>query len=385
MPEPTPEDVALPLEPATEPEALAVDAAVPPATPRRKLLLFAVSLVLSLLFAEGALRLTGIAGARRGSPWFAGGNHPRFLFQPDAEGGYALRPGFHGRELAPGREFDVPVAVDRSGLRDHDHSAPSRPRLLALGDSMTFGEGVTAEEAWPAVLERALGVRVYAAGVPGFASSQMRASLRRLLPRLQPDLVVVALSPHWDQQRCAQPFVYRSGYIVASGYAEKLRLIDGNLYLADVRWPLVGSATAWAKRWSHLARLALPALRGAAGEIARGGSGGRGGDGPGDVSATAAHLVGLRGDAASAGVPVLVVLLESRGAQYVTDRDALASALRRRNIPFLELDSLIEGGDWDELRYPRDTHWNAAGHLEVGRALAPRLHAILSASERTGG
>jgi hypothetical protein len=248
---------------------------------------------------------------------------------------------------------------------------------------MTFGEGVTAEEAWPAVLERALGVRVYDAGVPGYASPQMRARMRRMLPRLRPDLVLVALSPHWDQQRCAQPFVYHGGYIVASGYADKLRLIDGNLYLADVRWPVAGAATAWAKRWSHLARLALPALRGAAGAVARAAGGERGGDEAGDVSATAANLVGLRGDAASVGVPVLVVLLESRGPQYVADRDALAEALRRRNIPFLALDSLIDGADWDALRHRRDGHWNAEGHREVGRALAPRLHLLLSAA--TGG
>ena len=355
-------------------------ASTPPAPSRRtKVALFAISLFVSLLLAEGVVRLTGLAQSGRGAPWFAGGNHPRFLFQADPDSGYGLRPGFHGREIARGHEFDVPVAIDARGLRDHRHTAPPRPLVLALGDSMTFGEGVDAEQAWPAVLERALGVRAVDGGVPGYGSPQMRARLHRLLPALRPDLVVVALSPHWDQQRCAQPFLYRHGYIVAAGYADKLRLIDGNLYLADVKWPVVGTATAWAKRFSHLARLLLPAVRTAAGAVARGGRAPTA-DESGDVSATAATLIGMRGDAADAGVPLLVVFLDSRGPQYEADRDALATTLHRRNVDFMALDDLVPGAAWKPLRYPRDGHWNAAGHRRVGELLAPRVRAMLTAS-----
>ena len=243
---------------------------------------------------------------------------------------------------------------------------------------MTFGEGVTAEEAWPAVLERRLGARVYDAGVPGYGSPQMRGRMRRLLPALRPDLVIVALSPHWDQQRCAQPFVYKGGYIVAAGYADKVHLIDGNLYVADVKWPVVGTATAWAKRFSHLARLALPAVRAAAGAVARIGKPRVDLDAAGDVSATAATLVGMRGDAADAGVPMLVVFLDSRGPQYVADRDALAAALRRRDIDFMALDELVPEGEWKALRFARDRHWNASGHRRVGELIAPRVRELLA-------
>jgi lysophospholipase L1-like esterase len=355
-----------------------IAAATQPPSRRRKLLLVAVSLLVSLLFAEVALRLTGIVGTHRGAAWFAGGNHPRFLFQPDAESGYTLRPGFHGHEVARGREFDTTVAIDARGLRDHRHGAPPRPLVLALGDSMTFGEGVGSDAAWPAVLERTLGVRVVNAGVPGYGSPQMRGRLRRLLPSLRPDLVVVALSPHWDQQRCAEPFVYKDGYIVGAGYADKLYLIHGNLYVADVRWPVVGTATAWAKRFSHVARLLLPAVRATAGAIAHAGRPGVDPDAAGDVSATAATLVGLRGDAADAGVPLLVVFLDSRGAGYEADRDALAAALRRRNVDYVALDALVPREQWPALRYARDRHWNAAGHRRVGELLAPRVRAALA-------
>ena len=260
---------------------------------------------------------------------------------------------------------------------DHKHVAAGRPVVLAIGDSMTFGEGVTAEQAWPAVLERALGARVYAAGVPGYGSPQMRVRLQRLLPALRPDLVIVALSPHWDQQRCAAPFVYKGGYIVGTGYADKLHLIHGNLYVADVRWPVVGTATAWTKRYSHVARLALPAVRAAAGAITDRGRG-QDPDAPGDVSATAATLVGIRGDVAAAGSQVLVVFLDSRGKGYEADRDALASALRPRNVPYLALDELIAAREWPRLRFARDHHWNAAGHRRVGEILAPQVRPLLN-------
>src|SRR5262245_4100328 len=140
---------------------------------KKKLALSAASVLFTLLIAELALRLLGIGAAGRGSPWFAGGNHPRFLFQTDAESGYTLRPGFRGREIAPGDEFDVAAVIDRRGMRDHPHTAPPAPSVLTLGDSMTFGEGVPAAATWPAWLERSAGVRVYNAGVPGYSSGQM--------------------------------------------------------------------------------------------------------------------------------------------------------------------------------------------------------------------
>jgi lysophospholipase L1-like esterase len=42
-------------------------------------------------------------------------------------------------------------------------------------------------------------------------------------------------------------------------------------------------------------------------------------------------------------------------------------------------DGLLPGASWPRLRYPRDTHWNAAGHEAVGKALAPRIRPLLTA------
>lgn len=69
-----------------------------------------------------------------------------------------------------------------------------RVRILALGDSTTFGIGVNEEETWPAKLQAALGaefVEVINAGTPGCTSFQGLCFLLTQGFEFQPDLVIV--------------------------------------------------------------------------------------------------------------------------------------------------------------------------------------------------
>jgi len=349
---------------------------------RKKLLLAGMSILATLLVAEAALRILGIGAVRRGSPWFAGGNHPRFLFQPDAASGYTLRPGFQGREIAFSNEFDVPVAIDPRGIREHPHTAGPRPAVLTLGDSITFGEGVPADHTWSAVLERESGVRVYNGGVPGYSTCQMAGRARSLIPRFRPDLVLVTFSSQWDRNRCDTPFLYMEGYIVSQRYLERLHLVGDNLYLGETRLPGIGAATAWAKHHSYLARLALPPLGDAARFLVRKPvkpfrpS-------PEDYEPTARALASIRHQAQQAGAGFAAILIESRGRDYEIDRANLEKVLRQRGLPYLALDTLR--ADWKRLRYPRDQHWNDAGHRVVGTALVPLVRSRLHSSARPRG
>jgi hypothetical protein len=342
---------------------------------RKKLLLSAVSLLFTLLLAEGALRLLGVGTNQRGSSWFAGGNHPRFLFQADPMSGYSLRPGFQGRQIARSREFDVAVAVDSEGLRAEPHPAPPSPRVLAVGDSITFGEGIPADATWTAVLERTAGARVDNAGVPGYGSPQMLGRLRRYLPALQPRVVLMTLSPLWDRQRCAIPFVYKDGFIVGRDYADRLVLIDGNLYLRETRLPVVGSATAYAERYSVVMRLLLPALA-RAGHALLNRTPERPSV-PADVEPTARNLQEARQLAESFGARFLAVLVDDRGPEFHHDREMLQARLRELGVPFLATDDLLPAARWERLRFPVDTHWNPAGNQTVGKALAPVVRRLL--------
>lgn len=344
---------------------------------RKKLALSAFSILLTLLCAEVALRILGIGAAGRGSSWFAGGNHPRFLFQPDPLSGYTLRPGFRGEEIAPSNEFDVPVAVDARGLREQPHPAPPQPCVLALGDSMTFGEGVPADRTFSAVIEREVGARVYDGGVPGYSSRQMVGRLRRLLPQLKPAVVLMTLSPLWDRQRCATPFVYKDGYLVARSYVDRVELIDGNLYLKETRLPVLGPLTAHLKAHSNLLRLAIPALANGARKVLLHPK-----EEPeptaADYEPTIQDLAEARRLTESQGGRFLALLIDDRGAAYLRDRLAVQERLKALEVPYVAADNLLPGADWNRLRYLRDTHWNQAGHEAVGKALAGRIKNLVS-------
>jgi lysophospholipase L1-like esterase len=75
-----------------------------------------------------------------------------FATNPDA--GYALLPDYRNTVRVP--EYATEIRIDGHGERVPENEPPENPgasRLLALGDSFTFGVGVEAEDAFPEILE----------------------------------------------------------------------------------------------------------------------------------------------------------------------------------------------------------------------------------------
>ena len=70
---------------------------------------------------------------------------------------------------------------------------PPGSRVLALGDSLTAGLGVTPGEAWPALLAARTGWRVVNGGISGDTSGGARERLPALLEENTPALVLVTL------------------------------------------------------------------------------------------------------------------------------------------------------------------------------------------------
>lgn len=120
----------------------------------------------------------------------------RSWYRPSDRLGQELVPGFEG--LGPGR---VPVRINSHGLRDEEHAwekAPGVLRVLGIGDSFTFGWGVSSEETFlkrlEPILSAATGRRIETinAGVPGWGLNQYYLYLRDTGLRYSPDVVVLA-------------------------------------------------------------------------------------------------------------------------------------------------------------------------------------------------
>lgn len=153
-----------------------------------------VSVLLTLLAAEGALRFV-----------LASYLNP---FRPDPTLEYRLKRNFDG--YYPW----TPVRTDDAGHRIPEGTAAStndQGGILFVGDSVTFGFGVRAEEAFPhrvAELVDPPGGVVNAA-VPGHNLDQALGILRGELERHKPDLVVYGLCLN-DIAGAADPVSYET-------------------------------------------------------------------------------------------------------------------------------------------------------------------------------
>ena len=120
--------------------------------------------------------------------------HPERISTPRPNG-----VGTYPCSVGPEEVVRVPYAFSSDGLRNAP-LAPKKPgvvRVMALGDSFTFGAGVSREEAYPQQLEnvlnaRAIGTRyeVVNAGVSNTGPFQEWSFFRDIVDRVNPDIVV---------------------------------------------------------------------------------------------------------------------------------------------------------------------------------------------------
>lgn len=111
------------------------------------------------------------------------------IYAPHAELPYVL--GVSGDQPVDGRydkEFRGPDSVPTK--------AKGTIRIVCVGASTTYGPDVSAEEAFPAALERELAqhepsIEVFNAGVPGWVTREHLTNLRRRLLRHDPDVLVL--------------------------------------------------------------------------------------------------------------------------------------------------------------------------------------------------
>ena len=111
--------------------------------------------------------------------------------------GKRLVPGFSGEHTG------VQVSINSHGMRDREydaHEPPGSLRILALGDSWTFGVGMNNQDTWPKRLEALLTTperpaAVMNTGVSGYETYHEALYYKELAPQFEHDLVLVGIYP----------------------------------------------------------------------------------------------------------------------------------------------------------------------------------------------
>lgn len=111
-------------------------------------------------------------------------------------------------------EFNCEAIANSLGFRDREFDLKKKAtvRVLAIGDSFTFGWGVNVEQSWPKVLESSLRAKGYDVeianlGEPGAAPDKYADIAERAVPVLKPDLIVVGITQGDDLAQLGQPAI----------------------------------------------------------------------------------------------------------------------------------------------------------------------------------
>mgnify|MGYP000033724262 CR=1 FL=1 len=97
-------------------------------------------------------------------------------------------------------DFEYTARINSIGIRDRElpRERDDAFRILAIGDSYTYGWGVDIEESWPRLLEDALRadgfqVEILNLGKPGVGPPFYAELAERAIPLLRPDMVIIGV------------------------------------------------------------------------------------------------------------------------------------------------------------------------------------------------
>ena len=169
-------------------------AAKPRHSQRRRVLFAALAPIVGIFLAELLVRACGLTVAslpESKSNLFESVEQRELLFVNRPYGRKRLR----FREAGGERELLIDLNSQRfRGPEFTSQKSEERLRVACLGDSHTFGEGVSESETWPAQLRLLLGDRaeVINAGVNAYDTLQEVLWYERFVEPFDPDLVVLA-------------------------------------------------------------------------------------------------------------------------------------------------------------------------------------------------
>lgn len=282
-------------------------------------------------------------------------------FRLDPELVYTFRPGSEVTWATD--EFTEYRRINSLGMRDREPAPklPGEMRVLAVGDSFTYGHGVQASEAWPRVLEIQLREHgrdaiVLNAGVPGWSPDQSYRYLERHADALAVDVVLFAINRTDIDDVISTPL-----YDVADGRLVPLRADQTSIYLQG----RIASVLPSPLGRLRTIRLLLSCLRGLDPYDLR----------PrletGALRAWArtkiqTEIVSLHRTLQQRDITLVTVLTPQGG-----ELESIVADLRSLSIPVVSI-MLTPAGEPD-FYFPRDGHLTVAGNAFVGRRIAERL------------
>ena len=213
----------------------------------RRFAVFALVVVAQFGIFEAALRTWGSSEA---APSFQG------LFEGDPEIGYRLKPNAKTRFTTS--EFAADIAINGEGFRDNEELGPkalNERRVLLLGDSLVLSVQVDFDRTFGELLERRLNghglpftYRVINAGVQGYGPIEEQLFFRKIVDRVQPDLVIVVLFVGNDAEEAvsSQPKLTAEGRSAAAAAGDSLmtrlrRLVRRSMVLQILRLRVVAA------------------------------------------------------------------------------------------------------------------------------------------------
>jgi hypothetical protein len=157
----------------------------------RKLAVVFLTTVVTLVATVALDRITGVATRKKPA---AG-----LIFRPNSHASYDTV------------DFTFTASINSLGFRDREFTLAksAEHRVAAIGDSFTYGWGVSIDESWPKVLEanlrsRGIDVEVANLGSPGASPVKYADTAEKAIPLLKPDLILVAILQGDDLEQLSQ-------------------------------------------------------------------------------------------------------------------------------------------------------------------------------------
>jgi len=339
----------------------------------KEIALGAATLLGALLLAEAALAIADYPPAYT--------DHQQLFVEYDSVRGWKNIPDAHRRYVTP--EFNVAMDYNAHAYRGPlvDYAKPAGTyRVVLLGDSYLEAYTVPLQDRIAEVAGRMLpGVQIVALGTGGYSTDQELLWLRSEGQRYAPDLVVVlfCVNDIWYNNRASYPRGAKPLFQLA-GDSLVLTGVPVPRTLATVAPPPPRSLKAWLVDHSHLLRLAQRALRRSTVLQAQLGGAQMAdeflpfADKPSPaadsaIAMTAQLLARMKREVTARGARLVVMLIPEPRLAHVSER--FSQICKEAAVECVDPSERFAASK-ENLVFPEDGHWNAAGHRLAGTVLA---------------